>query len=60
MTRKEKSKIICKQLSINLFGYKDNEDIYVAAVMNGLKEIEELDYIEHMKGVACYERETRD
>ena len=40
VTRKDKSKIICKELRKKIYGFKDNEDVYVAAVMDGLKEIE--------------------
>lgn len=56
MKRKEKSKVICKHLSKNIFGFKDNESVYVAAIMDALKEIENIEKEEYQKALKVYER----
>lgn len=60
MERKDKSKVICKHLSKSIFGFKDNESVYVAAVMDGLKEIENIEKEEYQKTMKAYEKCIRD
>ena len=40
LSKKEKSKIICNHLRKRIFGFKDNEDVYISCIMDALKEIE--------------------
>jgi hypothetical protein len=56
MERKEKSKVICKHLSRSIFGFKDNESVYVAAVMDGLKEIENIEREECKRQMEVYKK----
>ena len=60
MERKEKSKVICKHLSRNIFRFKDNESVYIAAVMEALKEIENIEKDEYQQTIKAYERCMRD
>jgi ferredoxin len=60
MERKEKSKVICKHLSKNIFGFKDNESVYVAAVMDALKEIENIEREDYKRTTRAYEGCIRD